>query len=67
MPLTGMKTAVPASVAGNSVRVFRMKKFPYKLFYSFDEAEQFVRIYAVMHEKQRPDYWRNRVGEQSGA
>ena len=48
---------------GEGVRVFRLKKFPFRLFYSFDEAAQFVCIYAVMHEKRRPEYWRKRLGD----
>jgi len=48
---------------GEGVRVFRLKKFPFRLYYSFDEAAQFVCIYAVMHEKRRPDYWRERLPE----
>jgi toxin ParE1/3/4 len=47
--------------AGKGVRVFRLKKFPFRLYYSFDEAGQCVCIYAVMHEKRRPDYWRGRL------
>jgi plasmid stabilization system protein ParE len=43
------------------VRVFRLKKFPFRLYYAFDEAAQAVCIYAVMHEKRRPDYWRGRL------
>lgn len=46
---------------GEGVRVFRLKKFPFHLYYSFDETAQFVCIYAVMHEKRRPDYWRERL------
>jgi toxin ParE1/3/4 len=43
------------------IRVYRLKKFPFRLYYSFDEGADFVCIYAVMHEKRRPDYWRGRV------
>lgn len=46
---------------GEGIRVFRLKKFPFKLYYSFDEGMQFVCIYAVMHEKRRPEYWRQRT------
>lgn len=49
---------------GEGVRVFRLKKFPFRLYYSFDEAAQFVCIYAVMHEKRRPDYWRERLSRE---
>ncbi len=43
------------------VRVFRLKKFPFRLYYTFDETEQFVCIFAVTHEKRSPDYWRARL------
>jgi len=46
---------------GDGTRVFRLKKYPFRLYYSFDESADLVRIYAVMHEKRRPDYWRGRV------
>lgn len=42
-------------------RVFPLKKYPFKLYYSFDESEPMVCIHAVMHEKKRPDYWRRRI------
>jgi mRNA-degrading endonuclease RelE of RelBE toxin-antitoxin system len=42
-------------------RGFRLKKFPFRLYYSFDEAAQLVCIYAVVHEKRHPDYWRERL------
>jgi toxin ParE1/3/4 len=46
---------------GDGIRVFRLKQFPFRLYYSFDVASDFVCIYAVMHEKRRPDYWRGRI------
>ncbi|MEO5914950.1 MAG: type II toxin-antitoxin system RelE/ParE family toxin [Luteolibacter sp.] len=46
----------------NGVRVFRLKKYPFRIYYLFDEDSQFVCIYAVMHEKKRADYWRKRIG-----
>ncbi len=45
----------------NDVRVIRLKKYPFKLYYIFDEDAHLVCIYAVMHEKRRPDYWRARL------
>ena len=47
----------------DGIRVCRLKKFPFRLYYSFDAGADFVCIYAVMHEKRRPDYWRGRVAE----
>jgi len=46
---------------GDGVRVFRLKKYPFKLYYTFQESEPSICIYAVMHEKRRPDYWRGRL------
>ena len=46
--------------AGGDVRVFRLDRWPYKIYYEFDEAGQHVRILCVMHNKRRPDYWRAR-------
>jgi len=46
---------------GEGVRVFRLTRFPYKLFYEFDEGIQHVRILCVMHNRRRPDYWHDRI------
>ena len=43
------------------VRVFSLKKYPFRLYYAFDEVAATVCIYAVMHEKRRSDYWRRRL------
>lgn len=67
--VSGVRAAVNAILAnplrypsvGDGVRVFRLKKFPFRLYYSFDDAAQFVCIYAVMHDKRQPDYWRGRM------
>lgn len=50
--------------AGEGIQVYRLKKFPFRLYYSFDADASSVCIYAVMHEKRRPDYWRGRIAEQ---
>ncbi len=47
--------------AGTGVRVCRLKRFPYKLYYEFDEARQHIRLLSIMHHKRRPDYWQERV------
>lgn len=49
---------------GDGIRIFRLKKYPFRLYYSFDESAGFMRIYAVVHEKRGPDYWRGRVGRE---
>ena len=46
--------------ARNNARVIPLKKFPFRLYYTWDEAGQHICIQAVMHEKRRPDYWRRR-------
>jgi len=43
------------------VRIFRLKRFPYSIFYRYNEAGQHVRIVAIMHHKRRPDSWRDRL------
>ena len=46
---------------GAGVHVCRVAGFPYQVFYTLEAARALVRIYAVMHDKRRPDYWRERV------
>jgi plasmid stabilization system protein ParE len=46
--------------AGDAVRVFRLRNFPYKVYFHYDEKEQQIRFLCVMHNKRRPDYWRDR-------
>ena len=47
----------------DGIRVFRLKKYPFRLYYEYDEKGQHVYIYALMHEKRQPDYWRKRVSD----
>lgn len=46
---------------GEGVQVFRLKRFPYYIFYRYDARGSRIRILAVMHHRRRPDYWRQRV------
>lgn len=46
---------------GSDIRVFRMKRLPYYLFYHYDQASTAIIIYAVAHHKRRPGYWRDRL------
>jgi toxin ParE1/3/4 len=46
-----------------NVRRFLLKRFPYKMYYQHDEANQRIIIYAVMHVRRHPDYWKQRVVE----
>jgi toxin ParE1/3/4 len=48
---------------GKDVRIFRMKRFPYYLFYHHQPDAGTVTIYAVAHHKRRPDYWLRRLPE----
>ena len=67
--VSAVRTAVDAILADplryqsidEGIRVFRLKKFPFRLYYSFDAETRFVCIYALMHEKRRPEYWRERL------
>ncbi len=43
------------------LRVFRLRKFPFKVIYSHDASGDSLLIVAIMHEKRRPDYWRGRL------
>lgn len=45
------------------IRVFRLKVFPYRVYYVHEEQADLIRVYAVMHEKRQPDYWRDRLGK----
>ncbi len=39
-------------------RAFRLRRFPFKVIYS--STDRLVTIYAVFHERRRPDVWRER-------
>ncbi|MBE7494987.1 MAG: type II toxin-antitoxin system RelE/ParE family toxin [Verrucomicrobiaceae bacterium] len=46
---------------GDGVRIYRMKRFPYHLFFHHQLTPEAVVVYAVAHHKRRPDYWRDRL------
>jgi mRNA-degrading endonuclease RelE of RelBE toxin-antitoxin system len=48
---------------GDGIRIYRLKRFPYYLFYQFNESNLTVTIYAVSHHKRQQDYWRARLSE----
>jgi toxin ParE1/3/4 len=50
----------PSSVAAGTRRVF-LDRFPFTLVYR--EQPDAIEILAVMHQRQRPGYWRSRAGE----
>lgn len=39
-------------------RVFRLKRFPFKIFYS--HTDSLITIYGIVHNRRRPDSWRDR-------
>ncbi len=45
------------------LQVFRLKRFPHRIYYVHEPLIQHVRVYAVMHEKRLPYYWRVRLPE----
>jgi mRNA-degrading endonuclease RelE of RelBE toxin-antitoxin system len=50
-------------LVGQGIHIFRLKRYPYYLFYHFDETDQTVTIYAVAHHKRQQNYWRSRLPE----
>jgi plasmid stabilization system protein ParE len=50
------KSAAP--VRGN-LRRKPLQRFPYAVIYAVEDSE--IRIYAVPHRRQRPDYWIDRI------
>jgi len=45
---------------GGDVRVYRLDRWPFKIYYECDAEAEHVRILCVMHNNRRPDYWRER-------
>ncbi|OAI57993.1 hypothetical protein AYO49_06190 [Verrucomicrobiaceae bacterium SCGC AG-212-N21] len=48
-------------LVGEGVRIYRMKRFPYYLFYHHVPQSQSIIIYAVAHHSRKPEYWRRRL------
>jgi mRNA-degrading endonuclease RelE of RelBE toxin-antitoxin system len=46
---------------GDGVRVFRLRRFPYYLFYHYSKESEVITVYAVAHHKRQSDYWRSRM------
>ena len=46
---------------GQDIRIFRLKRYPYYLFYHYDESCKTVTIYAGAHHKRQQNYWRARM------
>ena len=45
---------------GNNLRLFRMKRFPYFLYFRLHSERAHVRFIALLHHKRRPGLWKNR-------
>ncbi len=41
-------------------RIFRVKRFPYSIFYRYDPPTASVLISSVFHQSRRPEIWKNR-------
>ena len=50
-------------VIADGVRVFRLKRFPYHLYYVLSVDRKDIVIYAVAHTKRRSGYWQERLPE----
>jgi mRNA-degrading endonuclease RelE of RelBE toxin-antitoxin system len=46
---------------GRDIRIFRLKRYPYYLFYHHNDSTSTVTIYAVAHHKRQQNYWRARL------
>jgi plasmid stabilization system protein ParE len=45
---------------GGEVRVFRLKRFPYYVFFRYLPDEDHLRILGVVHRRRRPGQWKGR-------
>jgi toxin ParE1/3/4 len=68
---TTVETAVATVVAAPTrwpvteepeIRRFVFTGFPFVLYYLWEEQQERVSIYAVMHCSREPGYWRHRIG-----
>lgn len=51
-----------AIVEEPQIRRFLLTRFPYSIYYHYEQVGDRVSIYAVMHTSRRPGYWRHRLG-----
>jgi len=42
------------------IRRYLLRRFPFSIYYRWELAREVVSIYAVMHFRQLPGYWRDR-------
>lgn len=43
------------------IRRYLLRRFPYSLYYRWEQERDRISIYAVMHSSRRPGYWRDRI------
>lgn len=43
------------------IRRYLLTRFPYSIYYRWENERDRVTIYAVMHTSRRPGYWRERL------
>ncbi|MDZ7693633.1 MAG: type II toxin-antitoxin system RelE/ParE family toxin [Balneolaceae bacterium] len=43
-----------------SFRKFSLNRFSFALIYKYDEENNYLEIYAVMHQSRKPNYWTSR-------
>jgi toxin ParE1/3/4 len=46
-------------------RQFFLRRFPYTIIYELDPAAYTTIVVAVCHQSRRPNYWRDRIQEES--
>lgn len=56
------KSPTRYQAVGDGVRIFRLRRFPYYLYYLHHAPTRSITIYAVAHHKRERDYWRKRLG-----
>jgi toxin ParE1/3/4 len=48
-------------VEAPSIRRYLMHRFPYALYYRWESQHNRVAIYALMHLRREPGYWKHRI------
>ncbi len=44
------------------IRVFRLNRFPFYIYYEFMPTINSIWIWGVIHHRRRPDFWHDRLG-----
>lgn len=47
--------------AAHGIRIYRLRRFPYYIFFRCDIPADHVRIVALCHHKRHPGYWHDRI------